>query len=56
MSDEAKRDELGLAGKVAIVTGAGAADDGIGNGRAAAFASTASRPGRSIRRWYTRGK
>jgi NAD(P)-dependent dehydrogenase (short-subunit alcohol dehydrogenase family) len=37
MSDEAKRDELGLAGKVAIVTGAGAADDGIGNGRAAAI-------------------
>jgi NAD(P)-dependent dehydrogenase (short-subunit alcohol dehydrogenase family) len=28
---------LGLAGKVAIVTGGGAADDGIGNGRAAAI-------------------
>ena len=27
----------GLKGKVAIVTGAGAADDGIGNGRAAAM-------------------
>src|SRR3954462_1318021 len=30
-------DEFGLAGKVAIVTGDGAADDGIGNGRAAAI-------------------
>src|SRR5919108_1955334 len=30
-------DDWGLAGKVAIVTGAGAADDGIGNGRAAAI-------------------
>ena len=30
-------DEWGLAGKVAIVTGSGAADDGIGNGRAAAI-------------------
>ena len=29
--------ELGLAGKVAIVTGAGAAGEGIGNGRAAAI-------------------
>src|SRR5436189_842845 len=28
---------LGLAGKVAIVTGGGALDDGIGNGRAAAI-------------------
>src|SRR5437763_9877187 len=28
---------LGLAGKVAIVTGGGAPDDGIGNGRAAAM-------------------
>ena len=27
--------EWGLVGKVAIVTGGGAADDGIGNGRAA---------------------
>ncbi|MEE2980868.1 MAG: SDR family NAD(P)-dependent oxidoreductase [Pseudomonadota bacterium] len=30
-------DDSGLAGKVAIVTGGGAADDGIGNGRAAAM-------------------
>src|SRR5215470_17231175 len=30
-------DELGFTGKVAIVTGAGAAGDGIGNGRAAAI-------------------
>ena len=30
-------DEWGLVGKVAIVTGGGAADDGIGNGRASAI-------------------
>ena len=30
-------DDLGLDGRVAIVTGGGAADDGIGNGRAAAM-------------------
>lgn len=30
-------DELGLSGKVAIVSGGGAKDDGIGNGRAAAI-------------------
>ena len=30
-------DDLGLSGKVAIVTGGGAPDDGIGNGRAAAM-------------------
>lgn len=30
-------DDPGLAGKVAIVTGGGAASDGIGNGRAAAI-------------------
>ncbi len=30
-------DDLGFAGKVAIVTGGGAPDDGIGNGRAAAM-------------------
>ena len=30
-------DAWGLAGKVAIVTGGGAAGDGIGNGRAAAI-------------------
>lgn len=30
-------DKLGLDGKVAIVTGGGAAGDGIGNGRAAAM-------------------
>jgi NAD(P)-dependent dehydrogenase (short-subunit alcohol dehydrogenase family) len=38
MSDSARvEDDLGLAGKVAIVTGGGAPDDGIGNGRAAAL-------------------
>jgi NAD(P)-dependent dehydrogenase (short-subunit alcohol dehydrogenase family) len=38
MTDVGKRkDGLGLSGKVAIVTGGGAADDGIGNGRAAAI-------------------
>src|SRR5271169_5610101 len=38
MSDNARvEDDLGLAGKVAIVTGGGAPDDGIGNGRAAAL-------------------
>src|SRR5579863_4167094 len=31
------KDETGLAGKVAIVTGGGAKGDGIGNGRAAAI-------------------
>ena len=30
-------DDPGLDGRVAIVTGGGAADDGIGNGRAAAM-------------------
>jgi len=34
---ESTPDDLGLSGKVAIVTGGGAADDGIGNGRAAAI-------------------
>ena len=38
MTEGVKRaDGLGLEGKVAIVTGGGAADDGIGNGRAAAI-------------------
>jgi NAD(P)-dependent dehydrogenase (short-subunit alcohol dehydrogenase family) len=37
MADSAKRDDFGLDGKVAIVTGGGAPDDGIGNGRAAAI-------------------
>src|SRR5438034_4005376 len=38
MSDpQSAADDLGLAGKVAIVTGGGAPDDGIGNGRAAAI-------------------
>src|ERR1700760_1572051 len=38
MTDGANREDgLGLFGKVAIVTGGGAADDGIGNGRAAAI-------------------
>src|SRR5216684_52917 len=36
MSDpQSPVDDLGLAGKAAIVTGGGAPDDGIGNGRAA---------------------
>ena len=35
--DNRREDGLGLTGKVAIVTGGGAADDGIGNGRAAAI-------------------
>jgi len=34
---ESYDDDPGLAGKVAIITGAGALDDGIGNGRAAAI-------------------
>jgi len=38
MSDpQSPVDDLGLAGKAAIVTGGGAPDDGIGNGRAAAM-------------------
>jgi len=38
MSDlQPPSDDLGLVGKVAIVTGGGAPDDGIGNGRAAAM-------------------
>ena len=38
MSDrQAAKDDFGLNGKVAIVTGGGAPDDGIGNGRAAAI-------------------
>jgi NAD(P)-dependent dehydrogenase (short-subunit alcohol dehydrogenase family) len=38
MSDpKSSADDLGLAGKVAIVTGGGAPDSGIGNGRAAAI-------------------
>jgi NAD(P)-dependent dehydrogenase (short-subunit alcohol dehydrogenase family) len=38
MSDSARpEDDIGLSGKVAIVTGGGAPDDGIGNGRAAAM-------------------
>ena len=37
MTGPIKRDDFGLAGKVAIVTGGGAADNGIGNGRAAAI-------------------
>ena len=38
MSDpQSPVDDLGLAGKAAIVTGGGAPDDGIGNGRAAAI-------------------
>lgn len=37
MSGTSLSDDLGLAGKVAIVTGAGAEGDGIGNGRAAAI-------------------
>jgi NAD(P)-dependent dehydrogenase (short-subunit alcohol dehydrogenase family) len=37
MAEPAKHDDFGLAGKVAIVTGGGAPDAGIGNGRAAAI-------------------
>jgi len=38
MTNDVKHGEgYGLDGKVAIVTGGGAADDGIGNGRAAAI-------------------
>ena len=37
MKEASERDDLGLTGKVAIVTGGGAADDGIGKGRAAAI-------------------
>jgi NAD(P)-dependent dehydrogenase (short-subunit alcohol dehydrogenase family) len=38
MSDSVRpEDDLGLSGKVAIVTGGGAPDEGIGNGRAAAI-------------------
>jgi NAD(P)-dependent dehydrogenase (short-subunit alcohol dehydrogenase family) len=37
MAEGARDDPFGLAGKVAIVTGGGALDDGIGNGRAAAI-------------------
>jgi NAD(P)-dependent dehydrogenase (short-subunit alcohol dehydrogenase family) len=37
MAEVARGDLFGLAGKVAIVTGGGALDDGIGNGRAAAI-------------------
>src|SRR6516225_1521676 len=38
MAEKATRDDpFGLDGKVAIVTGGGAVDDGIGNGRAAAI-------------------
>src|SRR5437899_5520015 len=40
MSEDAMKgpeDDLGLAGKVAIVSGGGAKGDGIGNGRAAAI-------------------
>ena len=36
-NDLRPEDDLGLAGRVAIVTGGGAPDDGIGNGRAAAL-------------------
>jgi NAD(P)-dependent dehydrogenase (short-subunit alcohol dehydrogenase family) len=37
MAEKATGDDFGLDGKVAIVTGGGAPDDGIGNGRAAAM-------------------
>jgi NAD(P)-dependent dehydrogenase (short-subunit alcohol dehydrogenase family) len=37
MAEPTKQDDFGLDGKVAIVTGGGAPDDGIGNGRAAAI-------------------
>lgn len=37
MTDELIRPNRSLVGKIAIVTGAGALEDGIGNGRAAAI-------------------
>src|SRR5271167_2355348 len=37
MAEAAQRDDFGFEGKVAIVTGGGTVDDGIGNGRAAAL-------------------
>ena len=37
MAEKATADDFGIDGKVAIVTGGGAPDDGIGNGRAAAI-------------------
>src|SRR5215471_5109184 len=37
MAEERRHDDFGLDGKVAIVTGGGAPNDGIGNGRAAAM-------------------
>ena len=37
MTDAIAREDFGLSGKVAIVTGGGAVDDGIGNGRATAI-------------------
>ena len=37
-------DDEGLAGKVAIISGGGAAGDGIGNGRAAAILLARSDP------------
>jgi NAD(P)-dependent dehydrogenase (short-subunit alcohol dehydrogenase family) len=37
MTDRKREADLGLSGKVAIVSGGGAPDDGIGNGRAAAI-------------------
>ena len=36
-------DDAGLAGKVALISGGGAAGDGIGNGRAAAIWSRSPR-------------
>jgi NAD(P)-dependent dehydrogenase (short-subunit alcohol dehydrogenase family) len=42
-AEPTNKDDDGLAGKVAIVTGAGAAGDGIGNGRAAAILLARSR-------------
>ena len=42
-------DDLGLDGRVAIVTGGGAADDGIGNGRPEQPRAPATSTTRSVR-------
>src|SRR5262249_61664334 len=44
--DTTRESDAGLAGKVAVVTGGGAAGDGIGNGRAAAI--LLARPGARV--------
>jgi NAD(P)-dependent dehydrogenase (short-subunit alcohol dehydrogenase family) len=53
MTDTNQRDNFGLSGKVAIVTGGGAADDGVGNGRAAAI--LLARAGTKVSSWIAIG-